>query len=87
MTKLGGYAFHYVRNLTTIIIPNSVTSIEWYAFKGCCSLTSVTFENTSGWFVSTSSTATSGTNIDVTNPSTNANYLKNTYNNYYWKKK
>ena len=35
-------AFEYCTNLTTVIIPNSVTSIGIYAFRGCTGLTSVT---------------------------------------------
>ena len=48
--------------------------------------TNVTFENTTGWFITSSSSATSGTNINVTNPSTNATNLKSTYADNYWKR-
>ncbi len=39
---IGGWAFSYCRNLTDIIIPESVTTIGDYAFDGCSKLTSVT---------------------------------------------
>ena len=55
-------------------------------FYGCTSLTSVTFENTTGWFIASSESAISGTNIDVTNASANATNLVNTYYYRYWKK-
>ena len=35
MTSIGNYAFYYCSGLTSIEIPNSVTSIGIYAFSGC----------------------------------------------------
>ncbi len=85
--SIGSYAFSDCSGLTSVTIGNSVTSIGSYAFAYCSGLTSVTFKNTSGWYVSTSSSASSGTNVTVTSPSQNATYLKSTYRNYYWKRK
>ena len=42
VTIIGENAFHNNQDLTSIILPDDVTSIEKYAFKGCKSLTSVT---------------------------------------------
>lgn len=39
------FAFQYCRGLTTITIPNSVTSIGCHAFRDCKSLTSITIPN------------------------------------------
>ena len=82
-------AFSNCSGLTSIIIPKSVISIGKNAFTDCSSLTSVIFENADGWYVTKDSTATSGTSISsssLTNPSTAANYLRATYDNYYWKR-
>ena len=42
---IGGLAFYYCSNLTSINIPNSVTNIGVGAFEGCAALTSVTIGN------------------------------------------
>ena len=89
VTSIGSDAFSYCTGLTSVTIPDSVTSIGSYAFSGCTGLTSVTFANPNGWWRASSSTATSGTSIsatDLSNASTAARYLKDTYDNYYWKK-
>ena len=80
------YVFSSCSSLTSITIPSGVTSIGAWAFSSCSSLTSVTFENTEGWWVSTSNTATSGTRMTVTDPARNASYLKSVYIEYYWKR-
>ena len=42
---IANYAFEYCRDLTSVTIPNSVTSIGAGAFYGCSGLTSVTIPN------------------------------------------
>jgi len=87
VTSIGVRAFYYISSLKTIIIPSSVKTIKNQAFRGT-SLTSVTFESTSGWYVTTSLSATSGTNLsstDLSNTTTAATYLKSTYTTNYWK--
>lgn len=86
LQSIGDNAFGNDKELTQIVIPASVTSIGCRAFQTTTALTGVTFENTTGWWVSTSSTATSGTELDTTDASANAQNLKSAYVNYYWKR-
>jgi PKD repeat protein len=44
VTNIVDNAFGYYTNLTSVTIPNSVTSIGAYAFVGCSSLTAITAE-------------------------------------------
>ena len=83
------YAFYNNSKITSITIPSSVTSIGRYAFSYCGSLTSVTFEDPSGWYVTRGEGASSGTNLTLTNATQNATYLTDpySYGNYWWYKK
>lgn len=72
--------------LTNITIPDSLTSIGSYAFQDCSNLERIVFPNTTGWYRTTSSTATSGTNMTMTNSTQNATWLTETYYNYYFKR-
>jgi hypothetical protein len=45
VTKIGVHAFSDCKNLTNILIPNSVTSIGNHAFWNCRELTSITIPN------------------------------------------
>ncbi len=84
VTSIGNGAFELCTGLTSITIPDSVTHIGAYAFLNCHNdLSEVTFENTSGWQVSTDTEPTS-ISIDVTDKSQAATYLTWQYSNYYW---
>ncbi len=75
VTSIRSEAFYGCTSLSSITIPKNVKKIGTYAF-GNTGLVYAKFENTSNWFYSSSSTATSGTAVDVTNPSANAINLK-----------
>ena len=88
LTSIGSSAFRDCRGLTSLDLSGctSLTRIESYAFEGCSALTSVTFGNTSGWYVTQDASATSGKEVDVSLPSTNASNLTGQYSDYYWKR-
>ena len=81
---ISNYAFQNCTGLTSITIPNSVEQINPYAFTGCSNLKTATFANTTGWYVATSATATSGTNVTVTLASSAATLLRSTHVGKYW---
>ena len=87
ITYIGDDAFHGCSSLATITISAKVTYIGNDAFSYCDALTSVTFSDPNGWYATTTKGATSGTNLTLTTPSTNATYLKTNYRSYYWYKK
>ncbi len=84
LQTIGSNAF-WNTEFTSITIPASVNYIGIYAF-GISEITSATFENPDGWSTYTSDTATTGTALTLSTPSTNANYLKNAYRDRVWKR-
>ena len=87
VTSIGDHAFEDCFNLTSVVIPDSVTSIGYAVFNRCSKLTKVTFCAAYGWWVSSSSSATSGTTLssaDLSNTLTAATYLTSKYCGYYW---
>jgi ribosomal protein L2 len=72
--------------LKNVVIPASVRTVEKEAFMGC-PLSTVTFADPNGWYVTQTKNASSGTNVTLTSASTAASYLKLTYLKYYWYKK
>ena len=86
---IGSNAFMTCVNLINVTIGSNVTNIDKGCFLECSYLTSVIFKNSTGWFVASSSSATSGTNLsstDLSNTSTAANFLTITHNTKYWKR-
>ena len=88
VTTIGNYVFYICNKLTNITIPSSVTFIGNNNFVTGTSngKINVTFENTTGWYVTEDKDATSGTPIDVSDSSANAANFKGTYHKYYWKR-
>lgn len=72
--SVGVKAFLGCTGLTSVTIPASVVRIGAWAF-GNTSLTSVVFENPSGWWTAGYSDDTSGDSIDVSDPENNAKLL------------
>ena len=73
-------------NLETVVIGSGVNMIKTGAFYNSNNVTSVTFKDSTGWYVTTNPNATSGTSIDVSNATTNASNFTGAYIGYYWKK-
>ena len=91
LASIGSYAFIDCDGLTNIDLSNctSLTSIGSYAFAYCDNLSSIKFPNTTGWYATTSSSATTGTPMDMSNPEQNAEWLTaisgEDYYGYYFK--
>ena len=81
-------AFEDCSGLTEVDLSNctSLTSIGSYAFQNCSNLERIVFPNTTGWYATTSSSATSGAPMDMSDPEQNADWLTSTYLNYYFKR-
>lgn len=86
VTTIGHAAFRKCTFITSITIPSSVTAIENDAFTGCTGLTRAVFADASGWYITTTEGASSGSNLTISDQSKAAEYLK-TYRHYYWYKK
>ena len=86
VTSIGRVAFTGCIGLESIIIPESVTSIDYNAFRDCTDLTGITFEDASTWYRTYNSTNTGGVNTSVTDAQTNVKFFTEVYSNYYWYK-
>ncbi len=72
--SIGKNAFGSCTGLTELVIPASVKKIAAAAFF-LSGLTSISFEDTSGWYVTEDSAYVNGSKIDLSNASTNAENL------------
>ena len=75
LTTIDKLAFDGCTSLTSIEIPAKVNTISVTAFRNT-GLTSVTFATTTGWFIATSKTGTSGTSVASTKTSDAAEAAK-----------
>ena len=90
LMSIGSYAFSNCDGLAGIDLSSckKLNFLGNYAFNDCDILKNITFPNTSGWYRTTSSTATSGTRMTMTNSAQNARWLTsdNSYARYYFKR-
>lgn len=75
--SIGSGALAMCYSIRSITIPESVTQIGEEAFYGCSALTRALFESPDGW-------SAYGEAVDLSNPSTAATYLTNTYVESEW---
>ena len=92
VTSIGDGAFDDCDELLSVVIGSGVQSIGRGAFEYCDALSSITFSDTDGWYVTTSYddwlNKTGGTLIDVTDAQSNATYFTDDDNSsYYFYKK
>ena len=73
--------------LTSVTIGTRVKCIRNQAFQYCEGLTTITFEDTTYWYITQDVSDPYNTIIDVTDTSANVKYLTSKYIYYYWNKK
>lgn len=99
LTSIGNYAFgkkslsekingttvirDYCCKIKTIKIGNSISRIGIGAFNGC-TLEEADFSEDSHWLYTSNSKYSNGIPINLSNKENNAEFLSNTYQNYYW---
>ena len=86
LTKICAHAFAYCEALELVTLPESISHIEENAFVGCEALGWAELAATDGWFLATDEDATSGTEIDVTDPAETARLLTGAYSHYHLKR-
>ena len=89
VTSIGSGAFRDCTSLKTVIIGENVNYIGAHAFARC-PLSSITFKNPNGWWMSTSSTTTSGKTISssvVGDGVSMCKYLSVSYDDYYYRRR
>ena len=87
VTSIGSWAFCDCSGLTEITIPDSVIWIGASAFCDCSGLKKVYFENPNGWKVNYYTGPSNVKSVSgLEDPATAAEYLRNTYRNYYWRR-
>ena len=92
VTVIKDYAFYCCIGLESVTIPDSVTSIGYSAFADCDNLSSVTFENKTGWQVSENENMSGAIAVNVDDAQNNSKLFRDilgasvSYYNYYWKR-
>ena len=87
MKLIGEGAFYGCEGVTSVTIPAKVTEIGKEAFEYCKGLKEVRFENPNGWEVSLNRDMSGAEAVlGLDDPATAAEYLTDTYCDYYWKR-
>lgn len=47
VTEIGGHAFYYCKNLTSLTLPDTVATIDYFAVNGCKNLTTINVSDNS----------------------------------------
>ncbi len=88
LQAIGQYAFG-LTNIASMTIPSSVITIYEDVFSGNTSLTSLTFDDATGWYSTNNlqalRTRSGGTSATLDDASANATYFKNNSSNRYYK--
>lgn len=84
--ELSHSIFSYCDNLKSVVIGSGVICLEPNVFEDCDALSEVVFRDSVGWKVKTAFSIRSS-NVDLSDPKQNANYLTDEYCEYYWNKK
>ncbi len=91
VTTIGNWAFWRCFKLENVVIGSGVKHMGDHNFQTTTkTLKSVTFRNPYGWSVKKWSSASRKyveTGVNVTDPSTNANYLEKVYKDYEWNRR
>lgn len=80
-------AFAFTENIVSVVIPESIISINPNAFYLCENLERVTFEDKKGWIAKELDTLVTGIELSVDDETEAATLLIDTYSDYFWRKK
>ncbi len=80
-------AFVGASGLKSIVIPKNIINIYPQAFGDCKGLESVTFEDPEGWTYTEDGKDEKGQIVDLSDPKRNAEWLCETYRDWYWEVK
>lgn len=86
VTEIAESAFAFTDNIRSVVIPESIISINPNAFYLCADLESIFFEDKQGWIAKELDTLVTGIEISVDDAVQAAILLKDTYRAYYLRK-